>query len=211
MKCPGCDKTISDSSQFCPFCGMEQEIGYCRSCGTPVGAKSSKKSGMVLLIILLLAGVLVYFTGDNEVKFSPSDSEKNTFALEKKAESSSLTKKVSNLIFKDEKEEEYDVLFSTTIDFGDSKTHEIYLLVKEGESKHNQVEFAKREIRAKSDYEPKDIVVLYICDDSACREKGNYLAKLVSVNLELNPDYKVKEGLEPLSESLFLKWKEANE
>lgn len=207
MECSSCEKSINDDSKFCPHCGAEQEIPFCNACGTAVGAKSSRKGGMVLLILLVLSIALLFWKGNSSgVEFNVDPGTPNKISLlEKGKKSSAFTEKVK-LIFKNSDEKDYEILSSSIIDFGGNKIKETYLLVKEGESKNKQVEFAKREIRSGDDIGTEDVAVLYVCANSECRELGTYLAEFVSVNMELNPDYHLDESFSPLNDSLFFKW-----
>ena len=201
MDCSSCGKNISDGSKFCRFCGTEQEPGFCNNCGSAVGGKSSKKGGLVLLLVVILAFGLIFWRGGK------LGNAKVELGKSQVVAGPSLIKQAQNLVLKPDKAE-YEIIYATTIDFGENKTHEIYLLVPEGTAKRDQVDYAKKEIRARAEYNPKDVVYLYTCEDPDCREAGTFLGEFVSVNLALNPDYKLEEGFQPLTDSLYLKWNE---
>jgi len=208
MECGECGKHINDHSKYCPHCGAEQAAGFCTTCGTSVNTKSSKKGGLALFVIVLAATGMLFWSirsGQQigKVELTPAE--------QTQAPPQNLFQRAADYIFTSEaqvEEKDYSVLFSTSIDFGTNKTHEIYLLVKEGELKRNQVEFAKAEVRARPEYAAQDIVILYTCSDPECRDNGHFLGEFVSVDTKLNPNYKLEEGLQPLTDSLFLKWQD---
>ena len=47
MKCPQCNTIASDSSKFCPVCGMPLDLRICKNCSAPLGegAKFCAKCG----------------------------------------------------------------------------------------------------------------------------------------------------------------------
>jgi hypothetical protein len=209
MDCRSCGKHINDHSKYCPHCGVEQEDSFCVNCGTAVNTKSSKKGGMVLFIVVLAAAGLLFWSMQSGQQIGKVEL---TPATPTQAPPPNLFQRAADYIFTSAEpqteEKDYSVLFSTSIDFGTNKTHEIYLLVKEGESKRNQVEFAKAEIRSRPEYAAQDVVILYTCSDPDCRDNGQFLGEFVSVDTKLNPTYKLEDGLQPLTDSLFLKWRD---
>ncbi|MDD4351444.1 MAG: zinc ribbon domain-containing protein [Candidatus Gracilibacteria bacterium] len=204
MECPSCNKKINDNSKFCRYCGAEQEPGFCTACGTSVGGKSSKQSGVLILLVLVgLVGFAILrgsaLPQDTQIK--PATTPQ--FVQET---GPGLIERAQELIFSSEAEKDYDVLYSTSMSFSDSTTYEIYLLVKEGESKRNQVEFAKEEIGSLSAREARDIVLLYTCEKLTCQETGEFLGEFVSVDRAQNPNYVLETDFEFLTDSLALRW-----
>lgn len=208
MECGSCGKHINDHSKYCPHCGAEQEAGFCVNCGTAVNTKSSKKGGLVLFMIMVVAVGLLYWSMQSgeqigKVELKPAAPTQLPTLPQK-----NLFQRVSDYVFTPEtdmEQAEYQVLFSTSIDFGVNKTHEIYLKVQEGENKGKQVKYVQEEL-AKANFPPQDVVILYTCSDPECRDNGHFLGEFVSLDTSLNPNYKLEADLHALTDKLFLKW-----